>query len=255
MRFSLAILAVFLSVLQLAAANPAVEAEMEGKLTEASKVYPDDADQGGDDGPGPDRPPHRPHPHHHHHHHPHRPDPPQPPPNTCEAARAAAIDLHRLFTAKVHDHFYVSATNKAAAVVAGVREEGITGAILPRAIAGAVELCQLYHPRQRHHYYTTSTSDADFYVRSGYIKQDPIGFVFTSQNACLGLIPIYRLFIGSRRVVRKQYPGGRAYYNNIAINDYILTTSDAEKAALRAQGWQDKGIVGYTYPRGGGTYA
>ena len=98
----------------------------------------------------------------------------------------------------------------------------------PQSPAKLARFYRLYNPVAKRHFYTTGVGEIESAKRAGFRVEEIIGYLYTSEQAVNGLVPLRRLC-------------------NTNGGDYLYVISDLEVNAAELKGYRDDGIQGYVF--------
>ncbi|KAJ7190442.1 hypothetical protein GGX14DRAFT_507223 [Mycena pura] len=107
--------------------------------------------------------------------------------------------------------------------------QGVAAMVFVTNEESTVPFTRLFNPSATDTFYTTSTTELDAALQSGYslVTGDPETFIYPTQIC--GSVPFYRLFNGNAK-------------------DNFYTTSESERTSFLSQGYADVEIAGYVLP-------
>lgn len=132
---------------------------------------------------------------------------------------SSLVAIYRYWSPSAGDHLYTTNSNERPV---GYRFEGVSGYVYNRQMPNTKAIYRSAQRQIGSHYYTTENSDPSEY---GYVDEGVLGYAYTQNVA--GASAWYRL-----------HKGG-------STSDYVHTTNEQERVAVKELGYEDQGVVAY----------
>lgn len=149
------------------------------------------------------------------------------------AVNATKKPIYQLWSAVQSDHVYTNSESEKNQLKAkGFEDQGITGYIYDKQVAGSAPLYRLYSAGLTDHFYTNSENQRSQAKAGGgkYVDEGVVGYVMSSQVA--GSTPLYQLYSAS-------YPD----------HFYTAQTWSRDNAKASFRKYVDRGNAGYIFLR------